>query len=90
MNSDTIRLDRLSDPKFTFNYTIRLDGSVLVEAPGTCAAPNLRTAIDWARGKVGEVPLCPTCKRPVSEEFSQLEGLVNRWTCPNCKTSFLH
>jgi hypothetical protein len=92
-DADRLRLDRLSDPTFQFNYSIRADGEVLVEKPNSAVCKDLRGAIDYARAFVKEIPFCPVCPRghsPVTEEHSTVDGMAKRWECPVCKTSFIH
>lgn len=83
---DEIRLDRLSDPKFVFGYSIKADGSVALTAPTSAFLKDLRSAIDYARCHAGEMPFCIKCQFPLNE--SHYYGTKKRMFCPRCETAF--
>ena len=84
---DSIRLSKISDPKFAFGYAIMADGKVLLKEPTDATLNNLRSAIDFARCHIGENPFCIKCKNPLNEEDTLLDD-SNRFYCPKCKTAF--
>jgi hypothetical protein len=84
---DLIRMDRISDPKFVFSYSIRADGKVILKEPASAVLNNLRSAIDYARCTVGEAPFCIKCKKALSEADTFMSD-ANRFCCPNCQTIF--
>ena len=84
-NIDTIRLNRLSDPKFKLSYSVHADGSVILKEPTAAICVNLAQAIDFARCSIGEQPFCIKCKNPLNEG-NNYEG---RYYCLRCQTSFL-
>lgn len=86
---DTIRLDRLGDPAFVFGYSITAGGRVTLKEPLAADCKDIRNAIDYARCSASEQPFCIRCKNPLNEQHAEHDGMAMRYTCPNCRTSFI-
>lgn len=86
VNIDQIRLDAISNPKFVFNYSVAQNGQITLREPMAGIFPNLRSAIDYARCCIGEVPFCIKCKSPLNETNNY--GNKRRFYCPKCETAF--